>query len=197
MRSHYRRIPVAALLAVTLTAALPAAALAGSLLSGYGGPGEGNQAILGSALLNGSGHRGGGGGSSGGPSTGGGSTAGGSTAGSTTSSGSGVGAVPAGLASGRSSAKPDTGVRNITGRTGSSKHGSNAQTYTGVTRPASSEASAAGSGTLGLSGADVLYMLLALGALVFTGALTVRLARQPRVGRPVIKAMSTTTRVIR
>jgi hypothetical protein len=49
----------------------------------------------------------------------------------------------------------------------------------GLAPAAARSAATGGGGALGLSGADVLYILLALGALVVTGALTRVLARQP------------------
>ncbi len=56
---------VTTILAVAVSAALPAGAQAGSLLSGYGGPGQGSQAVLGSTLINGPGGGSGGGAGSG------------------------------------------------------------------------------------------------------------------------------------
>jgi hypothetical protein len=52
--------------------------------------------------------------------------------------------------------------------------------YAGAYRQASSAESVGGSPTLGLSGADLRDMLLALAALAMTGALTVQLARRAR-----------------
>jgi hypothetical protein len=53
------------------------------------------------------------------------------------------------------------------------------QPATGGSEPAVASGSAGGAPTLGLSGPDVLYILLALGALALTGVLTRRLARVP------------------
>jgi hypothetical protein len=146
-------------------AALPAVATAGSLLSGYGGPGQGNQAILGSALLNGPSSGGGGGGSGG---------AGGST---------GAGAL-SGTSSPVASSRPQgTGGRHHS----TSSRPSAATGSLGVRTPGGSGAYPLSTGlaravsgdsrTLGLSGADLLYILLALAALALTGLATRQLMR--------------------
>jgi hypothetical protein len=166
-------------LAVLLSTA-PSSAFANPLLSGYGGPGEGNQAILGSTLVGGPG---GGGGSAGGAAGG--------------SPGSSLGgAVGSGARSAQSDATPTgssgrgSGVR-AGGRAagvGSGSRGPSGKASGGATRayPLSSaeNASQAASGetqTLGISGEDVAYIFLALGALAFTGVLTRRLARTSRL----------------
>jgi hypothetical protein len=168
MTSHRTTLLTLASLTV-MSFATPSSAFAGSLLSGYGGPGEGNQAILGSALLGGAG---GDSGSSGGSS--------GST-GSSLSGAAGVGAQ-----AGQSSAAP----------TGSNERGSTARGQGGRSARGAGEASGdaanaypassvgetsrlatGGLETLGLSGEDLLYMLLTLGALAFVGVLTRRLTQ--------------------
>lgn len=155
------------LLAVTLSADPTAGA--NPLLSGYGGPGQGNQAILGAALLNGpSGPGGGSAGSAGNaglasPDSGGEGTAAGAAAGAT-------------VVAGRASGAAGHGRRSTTRTTS----GSGTQPYTATSNSAASQAAFAGTQTLGLSGGDLLYALLALGALVGTGALTMWLARQSR-----------------
>jgi hypothetical protein len=166
-------------LAVLLSTA-PSSAFANPLLSGYGGPGEGNQAILGSTLVGGPG---GGGGSAGGAAGG--------------SSGSSLGgAVGSGARSAQSDATPTVssgrglGVR-AGGRAagaGSGSRGASGKASGGATRayPFSSAENArqAASGetqTLGISGEDLAYIFLALGALAFTGVLTRRLARTSRL----------------
>jgi hypothetical protein len=166
-------------LAVLLSSA-PSSAFANPLLSGYGGPGEGNQAILGSTLVGGSG--------------GGGGSAGGASGGSPGSSPSG--AVGSGARSGQSDATPTvssgrgSGVR-AGGRAagaGSGSRGASGKASGGATRAYSvssaENASRSASGeaeTLGISGEDVAYIFLALGALAFTGVLTRRLARTSRL----------------
>jgi len=199
MRSHCRSFPLAALVAMALSVGLPTAAMGSSLLSGYGGPGEGNQAILGSALLNGPGHGGGGGGSSGGGSTGGGSRTG-AAAGGVSNSPSGGSAAPAAPAAGGHASAPGAGSANILGRTGTAPgHGSHgktgAQRHAGASLLASAQTPAAGSGNLGLSGADLLYMLLAIGLLALTAALTSRLTSQSRSEASMTDAMSRRSRV--
>jgi hypothetical protein len=177
-------ITVLALLALAVTGLFSAAADAGSLLSGYGGPGQGNQAILGSALINGPSGKGGSGSGSGPGSTAAQLAAGsGSLAASSTSASSAsTEAQPA-----THSGKPDVGAsgtaRSAAGknaRKGAGKaSGNESGTYThssGLTR------AKGGSQALGLSGADLGYILLALGVLAFTGVLTRKLARQPVSG---------------
>jgi hypothetical protein len=148
---------------LSLSACAPAAAAASSLLSGYGGPGQGNQAILGSVLLNGPG-AGQGGGSAGAPS----------------SSAGGPQAANSGGAGARHSSSNGRGGGPATHAAGSAS-GAGSQSYSSTPLPSlASETVATGAQTLGLSGADLLYILLTLGALVFTGALTRQLTRQPR-----------------
>jgi hypothetical protein len=173
MKAHRTIIFIGGLV-LALAAAMPAAAVASSLLSGYGGPGQGNQAILGAALVNG-------------PRGGGGS---GSSSGSTTSGTSGA-AAPTGSSTSGSGAAGD-------GRSGSSRHSAWDSARSGrqeSTREVSSSAqsfypaseriaSGEQSGTLGLSSADLLYIVLALGLLGFIGVLTRRLARTNAAGRP-------------
>ncbi len=155
--TRHRAIITAGITALILTLAAPAAQ-AGSLLSGYGGPGQGNQAILGATLLGGG--AGGSRGGSGGPTTSTGTTP---PAGSTASS---------------------TSKGAPTGSSGASRKRSGGGTAATPSRPHGSRAALplareAGDGrALGLSGADLLYMLLAFAGLVLTAAITRRLARQ-------------------
>jgi hypothetical protein len=156
-----------------LSAAMPVAAAGSSLLSGYGGPGEGNQAILGSSLLNGGG----------GPKNGGGGTAnGGGSTGTGASSTIGVRgqAVRGGKGSpaSRHASRAQGQGKQGTGRAGAASGGT-AQVYP-VSAPG---AGAGGSETLGISGEDITYVLLALCGLVFTGLLTRSLARTSAAGR--------------
>jgi hypothetical protein len=162
MTSHRTTLLILTLLAV-IQVAVPSVAAAGALLGGYGGPGEGNQAILGSSLLNGTG-----GGSGGGSS---GSTP--STAGSRAGRGSVAPTGPSGHAS-------HPGGRSHAGGTSSSREGASvggAGTYSvrplGQTSPPVHD----GAEPLGLSGVDLLYILLALVVLACTGVLTWRLTR--------------------
>jgi hypothetical protein len=149
-------------LAALVGCAMPASALASStLLSGYGGPGQGNQAIIGSTLVGGSGGGRGGAGGGEAPAS--------SSAGSTTSlvlAGAAAGSSPAG-------SKVSRPARSRAGH--SSKPASPAYQPTTL-----SSASGDGGATLGLTGSDVFYIVLAFGALVLTALVTVRLAR--RVG---------------
>jgi hypothetical protein len=178
MKRHRIIAPTTVLPATLLALALmPVSAQAGSLLSGYGGPGAGNQAILGSTLLNGP--RGGGGGSS----------AGGSN--SKLSGLSSTGTIDTGARAGRSGGeepvRPSAADRRPTrGGHGEQAKGGASRSAGGETPsrafsayPASerAETRATSSAALGLSGADLLYVLLAFGVLVLTGVLTRRLTR--------------------
>jgi hypothetical protein len=143
-------------------------AVANPLLSGYGGPGQGSQAILGSALVNGP-PRGGGGG--------GGANNSGSAA---PRSGGGVGGAAVGV---RGNAASTTAAASGQGRSsGRPARGAGgqvkAQPSTGsvVLYPASERAGNA-QGGLGLSADDLLYIILALGALAFAAVFTRRLTR--------------------
>jgi hypothetical protein len=148
---------------VLLAVLAPASAAAGPLLSGYGGPGQGNQAILGSALLNGPDEGSGGGSGSSGASP----------------SSSGAAPEPAGQEAsaaregGKSGGSPrahHVGRRDARG----SRPPAGAR---GVARPFKPIADV-GSQPLGLSGADLLYLLLGLAALVMTAAITRILVRR-------------------
>jgi hypothetical protein len=166
-----RTIVSTLVLVTALLAAAPDAAPAGSLLSGYGGPGQGNQAILGSALLNGP--RGGGGGSTG---------PGASLPGGVTNAGT---QAPRGGAS--SQLAPSTGRGDVLARGGAIGPGGAQRSQarlegasggaSGAYPVSERSGSALPSETLGLSGEDLLYILLALGALAFTGVMTRRLTR--------------------
>jgi hypothetical protein len=181
MTGHRVAGTIAMLLLAAAWAAVPATAAGSPLLSGYGGPGEGEQAILGSALL-GSPNRGGGGGGPGSASL---------AAGNPSSAQQASNALAAPVARGnaarsRSGARargprhplgastvPGTSVVRAKNRPGAA---------TGLAPAAirgASLTSADSSQPLGLSGLDLVYMLLALGALVLTGVLTVKLTRRP------------------
>lgn len=159
-----------ALCVLLLAGAVPATAGASSLLSGYGGPGQGNQEILGSTLL---------GGSSGGGGTAGGGegasiiattpNAGGSSPASTS---------PAGARTRSKAAKHPPTAANA--GHGSKAHGRSTPAPAVSSAVTLTQASDVGSQALGLDGADALYILLALGVLSLTGALTGRLTRRSR-----------------
>ncbi|HEY5342876.1 MAG TPA: hypothetical protein VIJ66_04370 [Solirubrobacteraceae bacterium] len=147
--------------------AMTAAAAASPLLGGYGGPGEGNQAILGSALLGGAG---GGGGSSSSGSSGSGGPAG--SAGSLSSPATGA-RTPAGHGEAESTRSGQRGSSTTSG--GAS--GGSPRADLVLPRDDASQTASGGARALGLSAADLGYMLLALGALGLTGLITRRLAR--------------------
>jgi hypothetical protein len=159
---------------MTLSAALPGAASAGPLLSGYGGPGEGSQAILGGGLVNGGG---------GGPPSGGGRPSIAASSGEPATAR--TGSVPINTSRGASGS--GIGKRVVKGGRGAGKRpavqggsvSAGASAPLGVAARHVSE----GSGTLGLSGEAILLLFLALGALIFTGLMTRRLARPDAASR--------------
>lgn len=160
MTSH-RTISLTLTLLAVLMIVVPSSAVANSLLSGYGGPGEGNQAILGSALLGGTGR-------------------GSGSSGSTGSSPSD--ATRVGVQAGRSNAVPTGSNGRGGGASGSRSRSGDASGDAASAYPVVSRGNTAqpASETLGLSGEDLAYVLLALGALVVTGVITRRLARITR-----------------
>lgn len=167
------------LVALAVSALMPAVAGAGSLLSGYGGPGEGNQAILGSALLNGRSGKGGSSGGSGNAPAAGQAGSYGSLLASApevpaTGSGRASGAVPRKGAS--RSSKSGGKQRHV--QVGAGKTSKSASSPYMQTNGTSTQISGGGgSQLLGLSGADVLYTLLALVVLALTGVITRGLVR--------------------
>lgn len=186
MTSHRNIFFTFALLVVFATFA-PSSALANSLLGGYGGPGEGNQAILGSALVGGAGGAGGGGSSSGSSGSSGGSI------GSTGSSSSATvgGGTSAGVSEATSTGASEGGLtvsggsRSAAGQVSHSQAGSGktsggtARAYPLSSRDNDSQSTSGGWGSLGVSAADLGYVLLALGALGVTGVVTSRLVQAP------------------
>jgi hypothetical protein len=150
MTSHRTTLLTLASL-VVISAFMPSLASASPLLGGYGGPGEGDQTILGSALLNGP--RSGGGGSGGG-------------------SGS-VGSSP--------SISSTSGPRISSSRSpaaGGPEHGKQATGATGQAPGQPSDPERASSGlAFGLSGIDLLYVVLVLGVLALTAVFTKHLTR--------------------
>lgn len=190
--NRFRKIIFIGGFLAAVMALAPTLATASSLLSGYGGPGQGNQAILGSALLNGpSGGGGSGGGSSGGGAEGAGrsstSTATSATGGETAATGSAKGA-PAGSGAaptGNSGTGSGTGSGAAGARGASGAGSAPRKTVAAVTLYPASERLPASqqTGTLGLSTADLLYIILAAGTLAFVGVFTSRLTRTDAPGR--------------
>jgi hypothetical protein len=185
MKTHRTIIFIVGLL-VALSAVMPASALASPLLSGYGGPGQGSQAILGTALLNGPG---GGGGSAGANGS---STTGASSVTAPISQGSGVptrSAAPGkspvvGRGKHAAGAPPSAGEPHAAA--GGNAQGSADEMSLGTSSlyPVSERGAVSQEGgMLGLSGADRLYVILALGMLAFMGVLTRRLTRTTPSGK--------------
>jgi hypothetical protein len=175
--TRHRSSSIFLTLSLTLAAMLavaPGSAMAGSLLSGYGGPGSGSQALLGSTLINGTPPTSGGGSSSSG--SGATTTLGTQPPGGRSGAGQGAGTGAAAHANGGSGAQ-DNGARGTAGASGASAGGSSTYTSPGSTRPATGLAAAAqDTGLLGITGADVLLLVLVLSVLAVTAGLTVRLA---------------------
>jgi hypothetical protein len=176
MKAHRTIIFIGGLLA--LAVALPSGALASSLLSGYGGPGQGNQAILGAGLVNG-------------PKGGGGSGGSGNSTSDSSTSGSESASAPASSSAGSTKG----GSENSGSGRSARRSGGKSSPQDALAPKASSSARglypaseriAAGqqAGALGLSSADIVYIVLALGLLVFIGLLTRRLAQTSAAGRP-------------
>jgi hypothetical protein len=173
MKRHRTITPLVGL-CLALCLAAPVAAQANPILSGYGGPGQGNQAILGSALLNG-------------PAGGGGGTGGGGLAGSGSSgeNGSSTTATSAGSAGGghrgaskQSSAHGQSGTPASSPQRTAQPRLDPASAYLAAER-----GHAAGqSGALGLGGQDLLYIILALGALTLAAVFTRRLTQTTAAG---------------
>jgi hypothetical protein len=157
-------------------------ASASSLLSGYGGPGQGNQAILGSALLN---RPGGGSGSDGGGS-------GGDSSSLASSSGTSTSSEAAASSGTGSSTQTGAAGKTSSSRANGAHRGS--QAHRPAVRPASAPSiadvyAAAERGrpvpstpAFGLSGADLLLIVLVLGMLALIGVLSRRLARVAPAG---------------
>jgi hypothetical protein len=188
MKRHQRSISV--VVAVSLLAFAGAAPTAeahgGTLLSGYGTPGEGNQALLGSALLGGGG------------STGGGSRSGGSGGGQGVAQAAGLQGAGA-QASGSQGASTGAGGPSAVGTKTSSAKGRRRSGHASQPPRRSSQLAAAGTSngshtlfadsahatsasvpTLGITGTDLLYILLGVGGLLLTGIFTRQLVRRPQ-----------------
>lgn len=165
MSSRRKKIWISLPVMLATAVLLPATAGANPLLSGYGGPGQGDQAILGATLLNTSG---GGGGSS-------------SSSSASSAESSAALTVQPGATKGQ--AKPAAhprrhGTARGSGRSQMKAASSETVPGGGPVRDLAATGSDSG-GTLGLSGGDILYLLLALAALALTGGLTRQLTRRP------------------
>jgi hypothetical protein len=166
-----RRSTYAIVVALLVAGATAQAASASSLLSGYGTPGEGNQAILGSALL-------------GGPSGGGGGRSG-------TGSGAQGGSAQEAVAS-EASAGPARGGSGSTAQSrATGRHTGNAS-ISGTGRPAkgpggrarslvptAATGARASTPALGITGTDLMYILIGVGGLLLTGIFTRQLVHRP------------------
>jgi hypothetical protein len=161
MTGHRTILSILTLLAI-LAAVIPSPASANPLLSGYGGSGEGSQELLGSALLGGG--AGGGGGTGGGPS------------GPTESSLTGA-PVSQGSTTSTGSHGRERGAGGASRPRGKAVKASGAAA--GAYPSEISQQATVSSETLGLSGVDLLYILLALAALACMGLCTRRLAQTP------------------
>lgn len=164
----------------------PAAASASPLLSGYGGPGQGNQAILGSTLLNEPPSGGGPSGTAGGGS----SSAAGSSSANEPAPAAGSGSVTGGKSMTGDSGKQASGGDRKTRKGGSSRQGSSVGRGGGrggrgggVPEASADRSAAYSTVVLGLSDTDLLEVVLALVALVFTAFITGRAAGMNAAGR--------------
>lgn len=152
---------------LALLVAAPVAASANPLLSGYGGPGQGDQAILGATLLNG-------------PGSGDGSAGTGEAA---SESAAALTATEGAAAQG----DPNVAHRSASGHARRGRTTATSPSKAVSRKPPSAvlaqlrlrSDSVGSSGVLGLSGADILYILLTLAALALVGGFTRQLARQP------------------
>jgi hypothetical protein len=172
--SRYRRtISMGVFAALALTCAAPASAYASPLLSGYGGPGQGSQAIIGSELLNGPP---GGGGGSAGPGAGSTSAASSSTA---PGAGASVGGVTGAHRAAGQSRSPGTSTPMLRGPAGNRTSVKAGSAYHYGLR-STTYGMGGGASTLGVSGADLLYLVLGVTVLLLTGVLTSQLTRRAR-----------------
>jgi hypothetical protein len=168
--NHRKVIPIVVLLLASLPVA-GALASPGPLLSGYGGPGQGSQAILGATLLSGPSNGGGGG------------SAGGGQAAQAIAGAAPSGAVATGNGGNGGEAPASAGHTRSPRRTKSAaRHGARTEAAQRTAEPyfpagshfraGSNAASAGASVILGLSGSHLLFLVLALAALLFAGVLT-------------------------
>jgi hypothetical protein len=170
--STHRRAILAVIAATSLPLVAPAASSANSLLSGYGGPGQGSQAILGSGLINGGGGSGGSGGSRGSGS----GTSGAGESGPSTAAGEGQGAGTAVKPARRRAPSPARRRRAAPVAVGGSSSAAAPAAYPSSAESGSRTAAVA-SDPLGISGADLVYVLVAVGALGLTGLVTRQLTQ--------------------
>jgi hypothetical protein len=170
MKKHLAITTTFTLLVLAVSAAPPASASSGPLLSGYGGPGQGSQAILGSTLLNGP--------SGGSPGSG--SAAGAATVGSGAAARTGSSGASASSHASRHARGKQSRSSTPAHAAGSSAAGVGA--YSASDEASTPRSNAVDSSTLGLSGSDLLYLLLALCALALTAVLTRGLVRGGRGG---------------
>jgi hypothetical protein len=153
------------------------AALASSLLSGYGGPGQGNQAILGSALLNRPGGGSGSGGSGSGDSSSLASSAGSSTTSSEAAASSGTGSSNQTGAGPKTSSSRATGAHRGSQADRSTVRSTSPPSIADVYAAAERGRPAPSTPAFGLSGTDLLLIVLVLGMLALIGVLSRRLTR--------------------
>ena len=185
MRNRRFNNTVAVLTAVAALVIAPASASAGSLLSGYGGPGEGNQAILGVGARQRAGWRwrgrlrafalG--------------SAIGRDRCGGSRRSEPGERLLGRGSAcaigrawEARAQPRRERIRPGTRARAGVPAAGAAAAAAAAAATSGSSAASAPAGQTLGLTGTDLLYVLLVVAALALTGFATSRIARRPEVG---------------
>jgi hypothetical protein len=182
MTRHRTIVSISTLVVAALLAVAPGYAAADSLLSGYAGPGGGTQAILGSALLNspGGGNGAGGGSGSGGGAVSGATANGAGSAGGLAGAGGANGSGGAARRAGRSSVRAGRG--DTRAARSSSIH--NSSISSSPTYPASvtprALATVSDASPVGLSGADLLVVLLVLGVLAVTGVSTRMLVLRSR-----------------
>ena|ERR1700722_19964821 len=170
MSSRRTTIWIGILLTVVLVALFSAVASANPLLSGYGGPGQGDQAILGATLLNG-------------PGAGGSSGSSGSGEAETETASALTATEPRPASPSKGSRETAKGHRKHVRSHPSAprkKAGTSKILPAGTSQTAFRLAPTSSGPTLGLSGADFLYILLTLAVLAFTGGITRQLARRPQ-----------------
>jgi hypothetical protein len=165
-----RKIDRGVLIAAVVSLALPAFARANPLLSGYGAPGQGSQALLGSALV----------GARGAGSSGAGREGPAQPIEQPASAPSPTGQSAVAEASGsqrRSPARASRPGSSLTRAGAAAKGGSAPASGPGVPRKVALEPkSSVRADAAGISGGDLALIVLAIGVVFATGALTARLA---------------------
>jgi hypothetical protein len=181
VRRH--RIIISTTVLLALSGVIAPVALGDPLLSGYGSPGEGSQALIGATLVNGPRGGGGSGGGGGGASTGEGAVNLAAPAASSGSSGSSA-ATRGGSASKSGSAR-GSGAAGSSGSGAPGARTPSAGRSDFASYPRSERVVGAQTSLIsGVSGSDLLYVLIALGCLLLTVFATLRLAKRtvrPRV----------------